>query len=69
MTPPETGGPFPGDGTNGPNLLTEGGVVRQDIRTSIGSASGTAAGITLTVNLTLVDSDAGCVPLPGAAVH
>lgn len=69
VTPPETGGPFPGDGTNGPNLLTEGGVVRQDIRTSIGSASGTAAGITLTVNLTLVDSDAGCVPLPGAAVH
>src|SRR5947207_2806054 len=32
--PDETGGPYPGDGSNGPNVLTESGVVRQDIRPS-----------------------------------
>jgi protocatechuate 3,4-dioxygenase beta subunit len=69
VIPQETGGPFPGDGTNGPNLLTESGVVRQDIRTSIGSASGTAEGVTLTVQLTLLDSANGCSPLSGAAVY
>src|SRR5262245_49690676 len=35
--PEETAGPYPGDGSNGPNLLSETGVVRSDIRSSIGS--------------------------------
>src|SRR4051812_33823730 len=26
--PQETGGPYPGDGTNGPNVLTQSGIVR-----------------------------------------
>ncbi len=69
VIPAETGGPFPGDGTNGPNLLTESGVVRSDIRTSIGSASGTAPGVPLTLQLTILDAAAGCTPLPGAGVH
>ena len=34
--PEETAGPFPGDGTNGPNVLTESGIVRSDIRSSFG---------------------------------
>ena len=33
--PEETAGPFPGDGTNGPNVLTESGVVRSDITTQL----------------------------------
>src|SRR5262245_53479591 len=33
--PEETAGPFPGDGSNGPDVLAEDGVMRQDIRTSL----------------------------------
>ena len=66
--PDETAGPFPGDGTNGPNALTDGGVVRNDIRTSFGSSSGTAEGVETTVQLTIVEAATG-TPLPGAAVY
>jgi protocatechuate 3,4-dioxygenase beta subunit len=66
--PEETAGPFPGDGTNGPNILTEDGVVRSDITKSIGAASGVAGGVPLTVELTVVDAE-GCGPKPGTAVH
>src|SRR5258705_13782169 len=38
VIPSETGGPYPGDGTNGPNALTQSGIVRSDIRSSFGSA-------------------------------
>lgn len=65
--PQETAGPFPGDGTNGPNALTESGVVRSDIRSSFGSSSGTAQGVPLTVRMTVTDT-AGA-PMPGAAVY
>jgi protocatechuate 3,4-dioxygenase beta subunit len=68
-TPGETAGPFPGDGSNGPNALDLGGIVRSDIRSSIGALSGTAAGVPLTVDLTLVDTSAGCAPLTGYAVY
>ncbi len=64
----ETAGPYPGDGTNGPNVLTASGVVRKDIRSSFGSLSGTAAGVALTVSLTLTDS-ASCTPAKGYAVY
>jgi protocatechuate 3,4-dioxygenase beta subunit len=67
--PDETAGPFPADGTNGPNILTENGVVRRDIRSSFGSASGVAEGLPLTVTLTIVDSGNGCAALSGAAVY
>jgi protocatechuate 3,4-dioxygenase beta subunit len=67
--PGETAGPYPGDGSNGPNALDLGGVVRSDIRSSIGSLSGTAGGVPLTVELTLVDTGAGCAPLAGYAVY
>ncbi len=66
--PDETAGPFPADGSNGPNLLTEDGVVRPDITTSIGSLSGTAEGVPTAMTLTVVDAETGS-PLPGAAVY
>lgn len=65
----ETGGPYPADGTNGPNVLTESGIVRSDIRSSFGTASGTAEGIPLDVTLFIQDAANGCAPLAGAAVY
>ena len=67
--PEETAGPYPGDGSNGPDVLAESGIVRSDIRSSIGSATGVADGIPLTVELTVTDTANGCVPLTGAAVY
>ena len=67
VIPNETAGPYPGDGTNGANALTLTGIVRSDIRASIAGASGTAAGVPLTITLTVVDT--GCAPLAGRAVY
>jgi protocatechuate 3,4-dioxygenase beta subunit len=67
--PEETAGPYPGDGSNGPNVLVESGVVRSDIRSSFGSSSGVAEGVPLTVVLTVVDDAGGCAPLEGAAIY
>lgn len=68
--PEETGGPYPADGTNGVNVLTESGIVRQDITASFGGASGVAEGIPTTVNLTILDMNGDTVaPLAGAAVY
>ena len=67
--PEETAGPFPGDGSNGPNVLTQSGIVRSDIRSSFGSASGVAAGIPLTVNLAILNLAKGCAGYQGAAVY
>ena len=53
--PQETAGPYPGDGSNGPNVLVESGVVRSDITGSFGPYSGTAAGVPVTIRLTLQD--------------
>jgi len=64
----ETAGPFPGDGTNGPNVLREAGVVRQDIRPSFGPLRGVADGVPLTLDLTVTAAATGA-PLPGAAVY
>jgi protocatechuate 3,4-dioxygenase beta subunit len=65
--PQETTGPFPGDGANGLNVLAENGVVRQDIRSSIGTFSGTAEGVPLTLRMTV--TDVAGAPQPGAAVY
>ena len=43
--------------------------MRKDIRSSFGSASGLAAGVPLTINLTIQDEANGCAPLAGAAVY
>lgn len=66
--PTETAGPYPGDGSNGPNVLTASGVVRSDITKSFGSASGVAGGVPLTFELTVLDA-ATDKPLAGAAVY
>jgi len=67
--PEETGGPYPADGSNGVNVLTESGIVRSDITSSFGSASGTAAGVPLAIALTILDVSDGGTPLKGAAVY
>ena len=69
MIPEETAGPFPGDGTNGPDVLTGSGVVRSDITTSFGASSGTAEGVPLTIRLLIQDEGNACEPLAGAAVY
>ncbi|MCP2270746.1 intradiol ring-cleavage dioxygenase [Actinokineospora diospyrosa] len=68
-TPQETGGPYPADGTNGPNVLTESGIVRSDIRSSFGSSTTTAKGVPLTVELSIVDFAKSCAAMPGAAIY
>jgi len=67
--PQETAGPFPGDGSNGPNVLTQSGIVRSDIRSSFGSSSTVAKGIPLTVSLSILDIANGCKAYAGAAVY
>ena len=69
VIPQETAGPYPGDGSNGPDILGERGVVRSDIRASIGSANGVADGVPLTIDLTVLDNGNGCAPYKGAAVY
>lgn len=72
--PAETEGPFPADGTNvregqTVNILTEQGVIREDIRTSIGGLTPVAEGVPVTLGITLVDVNRACAPLGGMAVY
>ncbi|QFZ21732.1 dioxygenase family protein [Saccharothrix syringae] len=69
VVPEETAGPYPGDGSNGPNVLTRSGIVRGDIRTSFGTGSRTAEGVPLRIELTVLDTGSGCAPYAGAAVY
>lgn len=67
-TPEETAGPYPGDGSNGPDVLDVHGILRHDIRTSFGRATGRAHGVNLHVEMTVVHAASG-KPHPGAAVY
>ncbi len=72
--PTETQGPYPADGSNSVsgsvvNALALSGIARSDIRTSVGSASGTAAGVPLTVRVRLVNVNANCAVLSGWAIY
>ena len=74
VIPEETAGPYPGDGSNQSsgstsNVLTLSGIVRSDIRTSVGDASGTAAGVPMTITLTLVNTNSSCSSLAGYAIY
>ena len=74
LIPEETGGPYPGDGTNSntngvANALILAGIVRSDIRSSIAGANGVAAGVPLTIKLQLVNVGASCANIAGAAVY
>ena len=64
--PSETAGPFPGDGSNGANVLTMSGVVRSDIRSSFGTSTTVAKGLPLTIKLNV--SKSGAAPV-GYAVY
>jgi protocatechuate 3,4-dioxygenase beta subunit len=66
--PDETAGPYPGDGSNGVDVLERSGIVRSDLRTSIGGGA-TADGVPLTLTLTILDAANGDVPFAGAAVY
>jgi protocatechuate 3,4-dioxygenase beta subunit len=66
--PDETGGPYPGDGSNGINVLDDSGIVRSDIRSSFGSSTITATGVPLTIVLTVRDAATGDA-LSGGAVY
>ncbi|QYM64917.1 intradiol ring-cleavage dioxygenase [Microbacterium sp. Se5.02b] len=66
--PDETAGPYPGDGSNGPDVLEDSGIVRQDIRSSIDGAA-TADGVPLTFRLQVIDLANGAVPFAGVAVY
>jgi protocatechuate 3,4-dioxygenase beta subunit len=67
--PDETAGPYPGDGSNGPDVLAQSGIVRSDIRSSFGGASGTAQGAPMTLELTIYDLANGGKPFAGTAVY
>jgi protocatechuate 3,4-dioxygenase beta subunit len=65
--PEETAGPYPGDGSNGPDVLEQSGVVRSDIRSSFGDATGTAEGVPMTLELSIFKE--GGTPYEGVAVY
>lgn len=72
--PAERAGPFPADGTNvragqTVNILTEAGVIREDLRPSIGGLAPVAEGVPVTLEITLVDVRRACAPLGGMAVY
>lgn len=70
--PGETAGPYPADGSSASsqslNALDISGIVRQDIRTSIGTGN-VAEGIPMKLELTLVNTNAECAPLAGYAIY
>ena len=72
--PAATAGPFPADGSNmragqTVNILTEAGVIREDIRPSIGGLTPVAEGVPLRLKISLVDVGRACAPLVGHAVY
>ncbi|OWQ92999.1 intradiol ring-cleavage dioxygenase [Roseateles aquatilis] len=74
VIPEETAGPYPGDGSNSngsgiANALALSGIVRADIRGSIGTASGVAGGVPLTLTLKLVNTASSCADLSGYALY
>lgn len=74
VIPNETGGPYPGDGSNSSgsgivNALLLSGIVRSDIRSSLAGASGLATGVPLTIKLQLVNTKTSCASLAGYAIY
>jgi len=74
-TAPEMAGPFPANGTlarrsnSRLNVLTETGILRSDIRPSLGALTPVAQGTRFNVELDLVDVADGCTPVAGLAVY
>lgn len=66
--PDETAGPYPGDGSNGVNALAESGIIRSDIRSSIGGGA-TAEGVPIALSLTVLDMADDDAPFTDVAVY
>lgn len=66
--PEETAGPYPGDGSNGPDVLESSGVVRSDLRSDVGGGN-TVDGVPLTFTLRVTDMANGDRPFAGVAVY
>ncbi|MET0933511.1 MAG: intradiol ring-cleavage dioxygenase [Mycetocola sp.] len=66
--PDETAGPYPGDGSNGVNVLEQSGIVRSDIRSSLDGGT-TASGVPMTLTLTILDMANNNAPFTDAAVY
>lgn len=66
--PDETAGPYPGDGSNGVDVLEQSGIVRSDIRSSIGGGA-TADGAPMALQLTILDMANDDAPFEGVAVY
>lgn len=72
--PPETAGPFPGNGSNAlhgriVNVLDSTGIVRRDMRTDLGPSAAAAAGTPIDLTFALAAAGQGCAPLAGYAVY
>lgn len=72
VVPEETEGPYPADGSTASsatyNVLALSGIVRADIRSSVGSAT-PVDGVPLTLVITLTNTQASCAPLEGYAIY
>ena len=72
-TPPETRGPFAADGGRDQagrlNVLDADGIVRSDIRSSFAGLKGTAEGVPLDLEVTLLGVAGGCNPMAGWALY
>lgn len=66
--PTETAGPYPGDGSNGADVLEISGVERSDIRSSIDGGA-TAEGVDLTLTMSIIDLVQDGAAMTGAAVY
>lgn len=72
VAPEETAGPYPADGSTASsrsyNVLALPGIVRSDIRSSIGSTT-QVGGAPLTLEITLTGTLSNCSPLEGYAIY
>jgi protocatechuate 3,4-dioxygenase beta subunit len=66
--PDETAGPYPADGSNGPDILEESGIVRSDIRSNI-DGTDTVDGVPLTFTLKVTDMAGDNQAFEGVAVY
>lgn len=64
----ETAGPYPGDGSNGPDVLEESGIERRDLTSSI-EGGGSITGTPMTLTMNLIDISNNNAPLTGTAVR
>ena len=66
--PDETAGPYPGDGSNGVDVLNQSGIVRSDIRSSIDGGT-TATGVPMALTLTILNMANNDAPFTDVAVY